>query len=114
MPADDRGSVSVEAAIGLSALTIVGGVLLAGISAGADHIGCVDAAREAARLLSRGEPARAEQAVRDIAPSGARLDVHRVGDEITAGVEAEPASGLLPGIRLRASASAFAEPGAGP
>lgn len=114
MRGDDRGSVTVEAALGIGALTFVSALLLAGIGVASDQLRCTDAAREAARLLARGQPARAEQAVREIAPSGARLDVVREGDTITAGVEAEPVGGLLPGIRLRSSAFAVAEPGSGP
>ncbi len=114
MPGGDRGSVTVEAALGIGALTFVSALLLAGIGVAADQLRCTDAAREAARLVARGQPARAEQAVREIAPPGARLDVVREGDAITAGVEAEPVAGLLPGIRLRSRAFAFAEPGGGP
>ncbi len=114
MAGDDRGSVTVEAALGIGALTVVSSLLLAGVGVAGDQLRCTDAAREAARLLARGQPARAEQVVREIAPRGARLEVVREGDAITAGVEAEPVAGLLPGIRLRASAFAIAEPGSGP
>ncbi|KZB83304.1 TadE family type IV pilus minor pilin [Amycolatopsis regifaucium] len=114
MPGGDRGSVTVEAALGIGALTFVSALLLAGIGVAADQVRCTDAAREAARLLARGDPVRAEQAVREIAPSGARFDVVRDGDAITTGVEAEPAGGLLPGIRVRSHAFAIAEPVAEP
>ncbi|HET6286632.1 MAG TPA: TadE family type IV pilus minor pilin [Amycolatopsis sp.] len=110
----DRGSVTVEAALGIGALTFVSVLLFAGIGIAADQLRCTDAAREAARLLARGQPARAEQAVREIAPPDARLDVVREGDTISAGVDAEPAAGLLPGIRLGSRAFAIAEPGSGP
>ncbi len=104
----------MEAALGIGALTFVSALLLTGTGLAADQVRCTDAAREAARLLARGQPARAEQAVREIGPRGARLDVVREGDAITAGVEAEPVAGLLPGIRLRSLAFAIAEPGSGP
>ncbi|MEC3979540.1 TadE family type IV pilus minor pilin [Amycolatopsis sp. H20-H5] len=107
----DGGSVTVEAAIGLSALTAVFGLLLAGVGAAGDQVRCTDAAREAARLLARGEPALAEDAVRRIAPAGARLEVHREGDAFTAEIRADPAVGLLPGLHLQARAYAVAEPG---
>lgn len=112
MLGDDRGSVTVEAALGIGALTFVSTLLLAGVGVAGDQLRCTDAAREAARLLARGQPAHAEQAVREIAPKGARLDVVREGDAITADIQAEPVSGLLPGVRLRARAYAIAEPGA--
>ncbi|KFZ84041.1 hypothetical protein ED92_09085 [Amycolatopsis sp. MJM2582] len=110
----DHGSVTVEAALGIGALTFLSALLFTGIGVASDQLRCTDAAREAARLLARGQPARAEQAVREIAPSGARLDVVREGEAISVGVEAEPVGGLLPGIRLHSRAFAIAEPGSGP
>lgn len=108
----DAGFVTVEAALGLAALTVVFALLLAGVCAAADQVRCTDAAREAARLLARGDPAKAEDAARRIAPPGARLDVQRQGETITAEVRADPSVPLLPGLHLRARAYAVAEPGA--
>ncbi|MFD9895543.1 TadE family type IV pilus minor pilin [Amycolatopsis sp. NPDC059027] len=109
--AGDRGYVTVESAIGLGGLTIVLACLLAGIGTVSGQLRCTDAAREAARLLARGQPAEAESAVHAIAPSGARLDVRRAGDGITVEVGAEALGGLLPGVHLSATAYAMAEPG---
>lgn len=109
--APDQGSVTVESAIALCAFIVVLGLALAGITAVTDQLKCTAAAREAARLVARGEPDRARSAAADIAPSGARIDIAVHGDAITVEVGAEPAGGLLPGLRLTARAYAVAEPG---
>ncbi|AIJ26695.1 TadE family type IV pilus minor pilin [Amycolatopsis methanolica] len=108
----DRGAVTVEAAIALCALTVVVGLALAGFTAVAGQLRCTDAAREAARLLARGEPQLAAQAVEQIAPPGAQLAVTSEGNSITVEVRAAAVSGLLPGLHLAASAFAILEPGA--
>jgi Flp pilus assembly protein TadG len=106
----DRGAVTVEAAIALSALTLVFGLVLAGVAAVTGQLRCVDAAREAARLVARGERPLADQAVAEIA-SGARLNVEVTGNAVTVDVTAEPAGGLLPGVHLHGHAYALLEPG---
>lgn len=106
----DRGAVTVEAAIALCALVVVLALCFAGIAAVVDQIRCVDAAREAARLMARGEPDRARQAVAEIGPGGARLAVRESAEGITVTVHADPVGGLLPGIELTAEAFAVPEP----
>jgi hypothetical protein len=108
--ARDAGMATVEAAIALSAVVTVVALLLAGITAVLDQLRCTDAAREAARLLARGDPDRARQAVTDIAPTGARLDVQQQGDTITVDVTLDEVSPLLPGVHPHAHAVAVAEP----
>ncbi|MFG1640673.1 TadE family type IV pilus minor pilin [Amycolatopsis sp. NPDC049252] len=107
----DDGSVTVEAALGLAGLTVVTVLLLAGMTVLSAQLSCTDAAREAARLVARGQPNEAEAAFHQIAPRGATLDVQLSGGEITVSVAAHPADGLLPAINLRATAYAMAEPG---
>ncbi|TDQ04742.1 TadE family type IV pilus minor pilin [Labedaea rhizosphaerae] len=109
-PTRDAGMATVEAAIALSAVVTVVAVLLAGLTAVLDQLRCTDAAREAARLLARGDPGQARQAVADIAPSGARLDVKVQGDTITVDVVLDAVSPLLPGVHPHAHAVAVAEP----
>jgi Flp pilus assembly protein TadG len=111
--AADRGAATVEAAIALCALVVVLGLMLGGVAAVADQLRCTDAAREAARLLARGQRQRAEDAARNIAPHAARLTVRGEGDTVTAEVFAEPLGGLLPGVHLRGEAYAVLEPGVG-
>ncbi|HKS45334.1 MAG TPA: TadE family type IV pilus minor pilin [Amycolatopsis sp.] len=107
----ERGAVTVEAAIGLCALLVAAGLVFTGIAAVTGQLRCADAAREAARLIARGERQLGEQAVARIAPKGARLVVVTVGDEVTVEVRAEPAGGLLPGIHLRGRAQTVLELG---
>jgi Flp pilus assembly protein TadG len=109
----DRGAVTVEAAIAVCALVVVLGLILGGVAAVADQLRCMDAAREAARLLTRGQRELAEDVVRTIAPRGAVLSVRGEGDTVTVEVAAEPLGGLLPGVHLRAEAYAVLEPGVG-
>ncbi|TNC21064.1 TadE family type IV pilus minor pilin [Amycolatopsis alkalitolerans] len=106
----DRGAVTVEAAIALGALTLVFGLVLAGVVAVAGQIRCTDAAREAARLVARGDRPLAARAVAEIM-SGARLRVEVTGDAVTVDVTAEPLGGLLPGLHLHGHAYALLEPG---
>lgn len=106
----DRGAVTVEAAIALSALTLVFGLVLAGVAAMSGQLRCDDAAGQAARLVARGDRALADQAVAQIMP-GARLRVGVSGAGITVDVTADPAGGLLPGVHLHGRAYALLEPG---
>jgi Flp pilus assembly protein TadG len=110
MPTGDRGSVTVEAALALCSLVAVLALVLAAVSAVAAQLRCIDAAREAARLTARGEPDRAEEIARRIAPRGAVVAVTVRGDEVTARVSANPAAGLLPGVDVGAEAAAVLEP----
>jgi Flp pilus assembly protein TadG len=112
--ADDRGAVTVEAALALCSLVAVLALVLAAASAVAAQLRCVDAAREAARLTARGEQDRAEQLARRIAPRGATVSVTVHDDEILARVSANPVAGLLPGIDVGAEAAAVMEPVEGP
>jgi Flp pilus assembly protein TadG len=108
--ADDRGAVTVEAALALCSLVTVLALVLAAVSAVAAQLRCVDAAREAARLTARGEQDRAELLARRIAPRGATVAVTVHGDEILARVSADPVAGLLPGLDVGAEAAAVMEP----
>lgn len=107
---NDRGAVTVEAAIALSAFIIVLGMVLYGLAAAADQVRCLDAAREAARLTARGEPEQARNAAARIAPAGAQITISTKGEHIHVDVRAAPAHGVLPGIRLHAQAFAVREP----
>lgn len=110
-PHADGGMVTVETAIALAAFVVVVSLGIGGIVAVLDQLRCTDAAREAARLVARGERDRAAEAVRRIAPAGATLAVSMSGDEITVGVRSAPVGALLPGLHVAASAFAVAEAG---
>ncbi|HEY0804676.1 MAG TPA: TadE family protein [Pseudonocardiaceae bacterium] len=106
----DSGMVTVEAAVALCAFVTVLAMVLAGVSMVLDQIRCTDAAREAARLVARGDQHRAPDAVHQIAPGGATLSVTTTGDTITVMVQDPAASGLLPGLHVQAEAYAVREP----
>lgn len=108
----DRGMVTVETAVALAAFVTVLMIGIGAVIAVLDQVRCVDAAREAARLVARGEPERAGDAVRRIAPAAAHLVVHTAGDEITVHVTAEPLAGMLPGVHDDGVAYAVREPSA--
>jgi Flp pilus assembly protein TadG len=108
----DRGAVTVEAAVALSAFVAVLAMVLSGVSAVLDQIRCTDAAREAARLVARGDSARARDAVHRIGPNRATLSMRVNGDEVTVTVAVDDVADLLPGLDVGARAYAVAEPGA--
>ncbi|WP_436493316.1 TadE family type IV pilus minor pilin [Actinokineospora sp. HUAS TT18] len=106
----DRGAVTVETAL-VMPLLVAFLVFAVGVVAGAaDYIRCVDAAREAARLTARGEPARAHAIASDLAPHGADIRITQDGDAVSVRIRADPVAGLVPGIHLSAEAFAIAEP----
>ena len=107
--ADDRGSVTVEAAIGIGTLVLVAAVAIGGVAAMTSSIRCVDAARELARLAARGEADRGREAAAGIAPARARMDLHTEADTVTVSVSAAPL-GVLP-LEVGGTAVAALEPG---
>ena len=106
---DDSGMTTVETAINLLAMGLVLALGVSTITAVVDQLRCTDAAREAARLIARGEPERAGSIVQSIAPANAQLTVHTDGDTVRVEVSATPTV-HLPGLRLTARAFAVLEP----
>jgi hypothetical protein len=84
---------------------------IAGLSAVATQVRCVDAAREAARLVARGDRSSAEAAVRDVGPAGAELRLRAEGGHVIARVSAS--APVLPGVVIAAEAVAAVEPDSG-
>jgi Flp pilus assembly protein TadG len=109
---NDNGMVTVEAAIALCAFVTVLAMTLAGMATVFDQLRCTDAAREAARLVARGEQDEAADAVGRIAPHGATFTVTDEGDGIVVDVRDPAAGGLLPGVHVTADAYAVPEPDA--
>ena len=102
----DRGAVTVEAALaicGVLAFVVLGAEVVMAV---VGQLRCTDAAREAARLVARGEAARASSVVAAIAPAGAELVVRQDGD--TAWVEVTARRYL---VDVRSRAYAVLEPG---
>jgi hypothetical protein len=106
----DGGSVTVEAAMALAVLAVVLVACLAGVACVIAQVRCADAAREAARLAGRGDPGAASAAVAALAPEGASLSLGGSGDLVLATVSVPAIGGILPGVTIRASASAAREP----
>lgn len=104
---DDRGAVTVEAAIAIAAILVVVLLAVGAAVAASVQIRCTDAAREAARLAARGDDASAREVAGRIAPEQARVTIDREGEHVVAVVTAP--AGLLP-LDLRAEAVAAVEP----
>lgn len=116
-PGRDRGMVTAEMAV-LAPFGVAFGLLLLWIvSLGFTQVQLVDAAREAARLVARGEPVPAASDVaRRLAPPGATVTVSEQGGLVTVQVAARsrlpvPVLRHVGGRTLQASAvSADEEP----
>lgn len=114
-----RGMVTAEAALVLPVLVALTAALAWVVALGVAQVRLVDAAREAARLAARDEPAtRVQQAALSGAPEGARVQVHRDGETWVAEVSVDigtdlPLVGSLPAVGLSARAVSAAEPSAG-
>lgn len=81
-----------------------------GLSALSTQVRCVDAAREAARLVARGDDGSAMAVARRIAPDDAEVHLGRDGSLVLARVSVPSA---LPGLTITAEAAAAVEPGVG-
>ena len=112
---DERGAVTAELVMGipiLLALTIGLAWLLA---LGTSQVRLVDASREAARAIARGDdPAGAVALAERVAPPGSSVSVSERGDVVVVRVatEVDGPGGLfaaLPGVHLDAEAEAVME-----
>lgn len=110
-----RGTVSAETAAVLPVLVAVTLALVWVVALAVTQIRVVDAARETARAAARDDPADAAVALgRQVAPTGARIDLDRSGDLVRVTVSAEVGGpgGLLrflPGVEVDAEAVAARE-----
>jgi hypothetical protein len=93
----------------VAALVVVLVLCLAGLTAVAMQVRCVDAAREAARLAARGDERAASEVARMVGPAGAGLEMRRSDGRVVARVAAR--SPLLPGITIAGEGVAAVEPG---
>ncbi|MGP4047137.1 TadE family type IV pilus minor pilin [Streptomyces sp. 2A115] len=108
--ARDRGFVTAEAAVVLPVLVVFTMALVWALMAAYAQIQCVDAARAGARAAARQDPPGAVMsAVRQSAPSGARVTVRREGDLVRVRVEAEPPGPHALALDLDSEAVALAE-----
>lgn len=112
----EGGAVSAEAAVVLPVLVVLTAVLSWMVALGVTQARAVDAARETARALVRGDDAAtSEKLGRRIAPDGSRFTIVTTLGEVRVEVVAKAAGpfglfGLLPGFEARSTAVARAEP----
>lgn len=106
----ERGSVTVEAAVALSALVLVLTFCLAALAAMVAQVRIVDAAGVAARLAARGDPDAARAAALRLAPAGSDLSISESGELLTVRVTGPAAGSLLPGVHLAAQVVIAREP----
>lgn len=108
--------MTAEAAVVLPVLVLLLTVGVGTVGAVAAQLRCVDAAREVARAVARGEPAEAAIAVGvPAAPDGARFEVS-VGPDlvvVTVSAEVSIAGGFLPSVQVHGDAVAVPEPTVG-
>jgi Flp pilus assembly protein TadG len=88
-PRDQRGTVTAEAALVLPLIAAFCLGLIWMVSVGIDQVRVVDAARDAARSIARGDdPGMAAAAARRTAPAGSRVTFQESGATATANVSA--------------------------
>lgn len=111
----ERGAVTAELALGLPVLLAVTLGLAWLLSLGVAQVRVVDAARETARALARGDPQTAAVARgQRVAPDGARFSIRSGGDLVTVVVtgRVRGPGGLfrfVRGVEVRAEAVTQAE-----
>jgi Flp pilus assembly protein TadG len=114
---DESGAVTAEAAVVLPVLVLVALALAWLVALGATQVRALDAARETARALARGEASDISVGLgRRVATPGAAISVTDEGDTILVTVDAPVRGpggvfGFLPTYHARARAVAATEPG---
>jgi Flp pilus assembly protein TadG len=116
---NQRGAVTAEVAIALPVLLSLLFVGIWSIAVVMVNIQCIDAARDVARAVARGESLEAAHAIgRRTAPSNATIDIKRNGPDIhvTVTVSATPHAkapllAALPAAPVTAEATLQSEPG---
>lgn len=114
-PGGERGAVTAELALGLPLVLAVTVGLVWLLAAASAQIRVVDAARESARSLARGDSESSARAVGStIAPDGAEIRVMIKGGRVavTASADVAGPGGLfdfLPGVTVRSEAVALLE-----
>lgn len=115
----ERGAVTAELAMGLPLLVALTVGLIWLLAVGVAQIRVLDAARETARAVARGDEAGAAVAVgRRVAPPGGAVEVRVEGEEVVAVASGEVRGpgGLfdfLPAVTVRGEAVAVLEQEAG-
>ena len=112
---EDRGAATAELALGIPLLVALTAGLVWMLAVGAAQVRVIDASREAARAVARGDDvASAEAVALRIAPVQARVRIE-VGDSQVVVTTSAPVSGpggllsSLPGVTVTADAVALVE-----
>jgi Flp pilus assembly protein TadG len=114
---NQRGAVTAEVAIALPVLLSLLFIGIWSVGVVIVNIRCIDAARDVARAVARGESLEAAQAIgRRTAPSNAAIDIKRAGPDIHVTVTATthakaPLLAALPAAPVTAEATLQSEPG---
>jgi Flp pilus assembly protein TadG len=116
---DDRGAATAEAALVLPLLVVLTLALVWLLSLATAQVRLVDAARETARAVARGDPDAAAIERAHVAAPGSTVTLTRTGQDVTVSVTAtvRGPGGLLariPGAELQATAISALEPGVAP
>ena len=117
MRRDERGAVTAETAVALPVLVMLGVALAWLVGLGVGQVRVVDAARETARAVARGETVDlATDLGRQVAPDGAEIRVTTGEGLVRVVVTAEVQGpggviGFVPGFQAHAEAVAAMEPG---
>jgi Flp pilus assembly protein TadG len=113
----DGGSVTAETAVVLPVVVVMLLAATWAVGVVVTHIRCLDAARDVARAVARGEPPDEARRIGErSAPAGASVDVTRDGDDVTAVVRARldwPLVGSVREVRVEESATVQVEPADG-
>jgi len=111
----DRGAVTAELALGIPLLVALTAGLVWVLAAGAAQVRVIDASREAARAVARGDDSSSAEAVAlRIAPEGARVRIAVATSQVVVATSArvQGPGGLLaslPGVTVSAEAVALVE-----
>lgn len=114
-PREESGAVTAELALGVPLLVAITTGLVWLLALGSAQVRVVDASREAARAVARGDdPAAAVALAERIAPARAtvRISADAGHVRVTTRVRVEPPGGLfggLPGVAVESEAVALAE-----
>ena len=114
-PRRDRGAATAELALGIPLLVALTAGLVWVLALGAAQVRVVDASREAARAVARGDDESVAEAVAErIAPDGASVGIAVGGGRVvvTTSVRVSGPGGLLaalPGVTVTAESVALME-----
>ncbi|HEY0696055.1 MAG TPA: TadE family type IV pilus minor pilin [Kribbella sp.] len=113
----DRGAITAETAIVLPVLVVLLLVGLWAVGVVVANIRCVDAARDVARAVARGEPGDVAKRIGErSAPPGAVVGISRDGADVRVVVDADVKLdrvllSKLPSVEVRGQAAVQVEPG---